>query len=94
MKQRLCALLVFLPAMLAAQSITGSITGVVTDSSGAVIPATSIVVINTDTNIRVTATTDSSGNYTATPLPRGNYRLEVSAKGFKSLVREGIVLQV
>ncbi|MBI4891974.1 MAG: TonB-dependent receptor [Acidobacteria bacterium] len=86
-------LLVFLP-WLAAQSITGSITGIVTDSSGAFVPGAEIVVVNTETNLRSTAQTDASGNYTVTLLPRGQYTVEVSAKGFKRFVREGIVLQV
>ncbi len=77
-----------------AQSFTGSISGLVTDSSGAVIPGAQVTVISTDTNIRSTATTDASGNYTLPLLPRGNYRVEVSAGGFRRFVREGIVLQV
>jgi hypothetical protein len=83
-----------LPALAVAQSITGSITGVVTDSSGAVIPGASITVLNTDTNVRTTVETDASGNYSAPLLPRGNYKLEVSAPGFRHFIREGIVLQV
>lgn len=86
--------LILLPTLAAAQSITGSITGVVTDSSGAVIPGVSIVVLNTDTNVRTTVVTDASGNYSAPLLPRGNYRLEASASGFRHLIRDGIVLQV
>ncbi len=79
---------------LSAQSITGSVTGIVTDSSGAVIPGAEVTVINLGTNIRSTAKTDTSGNYTIPLLPRGDYRLEVTATGFKHFVREGIVLQV
>jgi hypothetical protein len=77
-----------------AQSITGSITGLVTDSSGAVIPTATVTVLNKGTNVRSTAVTDSSGNYAVLLLPRGEYRLEVAAGGFKRFVREGIVLQV
>jgi len=51
-------LLVLLSASAAGQSITGSITGVVTDSTGAVIPDAEVTVINTDTNIRSTVRTD------------------------------------
>ena len=97
MKQRLFTVLFLwagLTTSLCAQSITGSITGVVTDVSGAVIPGAAVTVSNTDTNVGTTVQTDSSGNYTAPLLPRGNYRLEVTAKGFKRIVREGIVLQV
>lgn len=96
MKQRLFTVLFLwagLTTSLCAQSITGSITGVVTDVSGAVIPGAAVTVSNTDTNVGTTVQTDSSGNYTAPLLPRGNYRLEVTAKGFKRIVREGIVLQ-
>jgi hypothetical protein len=83
-----------LAAVLAAQSITGSITGVVTDASGAVIPDAEVTAINTGTNIRATAKTDAGGNYTIALLPRGEYRLEVTATGFKHFVDEGIILQV
>lgn len=79
---------------LSAQSITGSITGVVSDATGAVVPGADVAVLNIGTNIRSTAKTDSSGNYTVPLLPRGDYRVEVSAAGFKRFVREGIVLQV
>lgn len=77
-----------------AQSITGSISGVVTDSSGASIPGANITIVNLDANLRNTVTTESSGAYSAPNLPRGNYRMEVSAAGFKQFVRAGIVLQV
>jgi hypothetical protein len=76
------------------QSITGSITGIVTDSSGGLIPGAQVTVMNTGTGIRITATTDSSGNYSVPLLPRGDYRIEVSAQGFKRSVRDGITLQV
>src|SRR5215208_5653465 len=90
-----CAASVFLAATLVfAQSFTGSISGLVTDSSGAVIPGAQVTVINVGTNSRSTATTDTSGNYTVPLLPRGDYRIEISAGGFRRFVREGIVLQV
>jgi hypothetical protein len=79
---------------LAAQSITGSITGVVTDSSGAVIPNAEVTVVNKGTNSRSAARADVSGNYSLPLLPRGEYRVEVSAPGFKRFVQEGLVLQV
>ena len=81
-----------LPAF--AQTFTGSITGVITDASGAVIPAAQITVLNKGTSVRSTATSDASGNYSILLLPRGEYRLEVTAGGFKRFVREGIELQV
>ena len=56
-------LFVLLAANLTAQSITGSVTGVVTDSSGAVIAGAEVNVLNQGTNIKSVARTDSSGNY-------------------------------
>jgi hypothetical protein len=97
MSLRVCALLTLSLALspaLTAQSITGSITGIVTDPSGAAIPGASVEIVNLDTNIRTTVASDPSGNYTATLLPRGQYRMEVTAPGFKKFVRESIVLQV
>ena len=97
MKSRLffsLALALVMAAPLFAQSFTGSITGIVTDPTGSVIPKAGIVVINTETNVRTAVSSDSSGNYTATLLPRGLYRMEVTAPGFKRFVRDGIVLQV
>ncbi len=87
-------LLLLLPFTLAAQSITGSITGVVTDSTGAVIAGAEVTVTNIGTNIRSSAKTDGTGNYTVALLPRGEYKVEVVATGFKHFVQEGIILQV
>ncbi|HWR50015.1 MAG TPA: TonB-dependent receptor, partial [Bryobacteraceae bacterium] len=92
--QRLFACLLLMCFAAAAQSITGSITGVVTDSTGAVIGNADVSVLNTGTNVRSAAKTDSSGNYTIPLLPRGEYKLEVAATGFKHFVQSGIILQV
>ncbi len=91
---RCLVLALALCAGLAGQAITGSITGTVTDATGAVVPGAGVTVVNTETNARTAVQADAGGNYTATLLPRGQYRLEVSATGFKHFVREGIVLQV
>ncbi|MFB3906668.1 MAG: TonB-dependent receptor domain-containing protein [Acidobacteriota bacterium] len=91
---RFLAFLLLLGVSVNAQSITGSITGVVIDETGAMIPGAEITVTNTATNAVSTATSDSSGNYTVPLLPQGNYRMEVSATGFKRFVLEGIILQV
>jgi hypothetical protein len=88
-----CLALALVPAM-HGQSITATITGTVTDSSGAVIPNAAISIINTETNVRTEARTDAGGNYTVPLLPRGQYSLEVTAQGFRKTVREHITLQV
>ena len=76
----------------AGQSTFGSITGTVTDASGAIVPQAGITIINQDTNVsrRVTAGTD--GVYHVTDLLPGTYTIQVEAKGFSLLERKGIVL--
>lgn len=83
-----------LSLVLNAQTTTGSITGTVTDASGAVVPSATVKVLNTQTGIHTSVTSDPSGIYTATLLPRGQYAVEVTAAGFKRFRREGITLQV
>ncbi|MGH9671738.1 MAG: TonB-dependent receptor domain-containing protein [Bryobacteraceae bacterium] len=83
-----------LAAVVFGQSFTGTILGTVRDSTGAVVPRASIVLINTGTNTRTAVTTDDNGNYTGLLLPPGHYSIEVTAQGFKKFVQGGIVLQV
>src|SRR5262249_51177275 len=63
---------------------TGGITGVVLDSSGATVQNARVEIFNeaTDTVVR-TLNVGTDGNFTATLLPPGSYRVQVSAKGFK-----------
>ncbi len=77
-----------------AQVTTVTISGTVSDATGAVVPGAQVTAINTETNFSRTATTDSLGQYSIQFLPIGPYRLEVSASGFKKFVQSGIVLEV
>lgn len=77
-----------------AQTATGTITGSITDSSGAVISSAKVQITNEGTNARVEATTNIEGSYTAPLLPPGAYRVNVAAAGFKSFEQAGIQLQV
>ncbi len=61
---------------------SGSIQGVVTDSSGAVMPTAQITLLNVDQNVSHVATSDGSGVYRFPSLAPGNYRLTAIAKGF------------
>jgi hypothetical protein len=90
-------LLLFACAVIApAQATTtGSISGTVTDSSGAVIKGATVELINTDRgDIERTLTTNSAGFYTATSLPLGNYTVKITDKGFKTEDITGLVLHV
>ena len=80
---------------LAAQEITGTILGTVTDSSGAVVPHAKVTVINTDRNtVLRTTQTDNNGYYAAPLLPIGRYAVTVAASGFKSFSKTDIELNV
>ena len=82
MRLRVLAAVIILAGAAVAQTFTGTITGLVTDASGAAVPGAEILVVNTDTGLRTSVATDARGNYAATQLPRGNYRAEAVAKGF------------
>jgi hypothetical protein len=78
------ALLVALSSMpLAAQNETGSITGHVTDSSGAVVTGATITVTDLGTNVARTATTGPNGEYSFSSLRPSHYKIVVSANGFQ-----------
>lgn len=68
-------------AALFAQTVTGKLTGVVSDASGAVVPDASIT-ISGPKGINRSAKTDLQGRYTFEGLPPGSYRLRVNIKGF------------
>ena len=77
-----------------AQVDHGSISGVVHDSSGAVIPGAQVTLLDTETGFSVTVTTDASGNYTATPLKLGRYTAKANAPGFATATQEDIQVNV
>ncbi len=82
-----------LPAALFAQD-TASITGTVTDPSGAAIPGAQVSLISAERGINRTTTTNGSGDYLFASLPIGAYDLTVSVAGFKKYDAKGIILRV
>jgi len=76
-----------LPA--AAQMDTVSITGFVTDPSGAVVPGIQISATHEATGLKRTTVTSEQGSYVLTALPPGTYTIEIGATGFKKYVRSG-----
>ncbi len=81
-------------ATASAQEVRASITGLVTDSSGAALANATVRVVNTANQVAVTAVTNASGNYVTPFLAPGPYELSVEAPGFKKYVRSNIVLQL
>jgi carboxypeptidase family protein/TonB-dependent receptor-like protein len=77
-----------------AQLYTGSITGLVQDQSGAVVPQASVVLTDVDKGVKYSTTTDSSGRYVLRALPPSTYNIRVEAPGFRAEVRNGIVIVV
>jgi len=73
---------------------TGTITGTVTDSSGAVIPNATVVITNTDTGVARTIQTNSDGSYTATFLQPGHYEVVVGGGAFGKFDQRDIDLTV
>ncbi len=75
------------------QSANGSVTGVVTDASGGVVPGAKISARNTGTGFVYSADSTGTGNYTVVQLPTGTYDLTVEAAGFKQFVRTGLAVE-
>lgn len=76
------------------QLTTGTITGTVTDQTGAAVPGATVTLKNTDTGISRTAQTRENGKYEALSLPTGGYEISASLSGFRTVVHTGIVLAV
>lgn len=87
-------LLLFLPAVAAYAQALSSLSGAVTDPSGAVIPGAAITVVNMANGAKRSATSDSAGNYTFPQLSPATYKLSASAAGFRSLSLTGVAVQV
>jgi hypothetical protein len=82
------------PVISRAQQLTATLSGTVTDSSGAVIANATLNVTQTATNATRTVQTDSSGNYSVPLLPAGTYTVEASASGFEKYITKDLVLNV
>ena len=73
---------------------TASLTGVVTDATGATVPNAKLTLINEATGVSTSSQTDSTGTYLFPSLPTGSYRMEVTAAGFQKAVVTDIDLPV
>jgi len=78
---------------IAQSAVSGSISGTVTDSSGAVIVGAAVALTNTDRGLEIRALkTNSTGFFTANSLPLGTYTVSISNQGFKTETVTGLVL--
>ena len=74
------------------QSSQASISGVVADPQGAMIPGVEVIATEVDTGVKTTTRTNESGFYSLRPLPIGNYTVSAHMEGFRRHLREGINL--
>ena len=94
-----CCVLALLVSLLSYQAAsqskqTGEIRGTVTDASSAAISGVKVVITNVQTGVSQQLTTDSTGVYEAPFVPPGEYSVTFARDGFKTYVRNGIVLHV
>src|SRR4029450_13489292 len=94
LKSTLLALAVFLTAALSvsAQTISGSVAGVVTDAQRASISGAQVTVTSASRNETRTTQTDPDGRFVFPQLAPDTYQLQVEAKGFKGYKLEGLVV--
>jgi hypothetical protein len=88
----LCVLVVSSSAL--SQGASGTITGTVSDESGAVLPGATVTIKNEDTGVSRDLVAGEGGRFRATDLPPGPYAVAASLAGFGTLSRRGIVLTV
>ena len=81
------------PALFA-QVDTGTILGTVTDSTGAVVPGAKVTLMNEGTSLTQSAETRQDGTYIFTPVKIGSYTLEVQSKGFQTIRRTGVSVNI
>ena len=98
MKSRLLWLYVLVSICLLSTSLfaqdTASITGTVTDQTGAAIPGAQVTVTNPDHGIKRSTVTNGDGAYLVSAVPPGSYNLLISVKGFKKYEVSGVILRV
>ncbi|MGB6742593.1 MAG: carboxypeptidase regulatory-like domain-containing protein [Terracidiphilus sp.] len=75
-----------------AQGTSGSLTGEVSDSTGAVVPGATVILTNVGTNYSQNEKTGSTGVYLIEPVEPGDYSLMIAAPGFAKYVQSGIVI--
>lgn len=93
-KLLLSALLVLLLPVMALAQGTTSLTGSVTDPSGAVVPGSNVAISNTATGFSRTSTTDAAGNYSFLQIPPGEYSILVKKAGFPDTTVNAVRLLV
>jgi hypothetical protein len=82
-----------LPGAARAQTGTATLTGLITDDTGAALPGVTVTATNQATNVEYTAVTNEAGNYTITPVPVGGYVVKAALSGFRTMTTAAIPLE-
>jgi hypothetical protein len=90
----LLAFLCLLSANLFGQAVYGSISGAVTDASGAAVPNAKVTIIDTGRGVTYSTLTNESGNYTQGHLTAGVYDVRVESSGFSAYVQKNVQVEV
>ncbi|HET6979590.1 MAG TPA: carboxypeptidase regulatory-like domain-containing protein [Pyrinomonadaceae bacterium] len=85
-------ILLFLPGLAGAQTVTGTLRGTVSDSKGAVVPGADVVIRNMETGQERTLKTGSEGVYVAPFMPLARYTITATGPGFSKVAQENIEL--
>src|SRR5437870_592025 len=88
----LVALAAVFTGLLFSQAFTGSISGIVSDPTGALVGGAEIVVTDVDKNTRFTTLSNATGYFVVAPLPPGNYSVEAQKSGFRRFAMSGFPL--
>ncbi len=86
----LVAIVLSIPLALFSQEFRGTMTGSITDATGALIAGAKVTVSETQTGAKVETVSDSAGQYTAPFLAPGDYQIAVRMTGFKEFIRKGV----
>jgi hypothetical protein len=81
------------PATVCAQTGAASLTGIVSDQSGAPVPGATVTATKQDTNVAYTGVSNEAGNYTLTSLPLGIYVVKAELTGFKTMLTKPIQVE-
>ena len=77
-----------------AQSVSGALSGTVTDPTGAALPGATVTATNSATGQDFSVVTDEGGGFSFSRLPPGTYVVRVNASGFASVIVRGVVVNV
>ncbi|MFB3827203.1 MAG: carboxypeptidase-like regulatory domain-containing protein, partial [Bryobacteraceae bacterium] len=83
-----------LAAGLSAQMDQGTITGVVQDTSGGLMPNVQVTLTNTDTGLVLQTRTNANGLFIFSPVKIGRYKTSAAAPGFQTTVQENLRLNI